>query len=89
MNNWYDDISVFFPKDGRVYFRLIVLQLGVIKCLHNTLNAFSPIQFIEIWSEFNILDMCLELMISNYTTGTDLSCQCDMLIISVNLLAGT
>lgn len=66
---------------------LLILQLGATKCLLNTVNAFSPIQFVEIWSECNILDMCVELLISNYTTGIDLSCQRDMLSISTNLLA--
>lgn len=51
------------------------------------MNSFSAIQFIDIWSEYNILDICVELLISNYLTGIDLTCQCDLLTISINLLA--
>ncbi|XP_031632927.1 huntingtin [Contarinia nasturtii] len=61
--------------------------LGATKCLLNTINSFSPIQFVEIWSEYNVLDICVELLISNYPTGIDLSSQCDLLTISSNLLA--
>lgn len=52
------------------------------------MNVFSPIKFIDIWQEFNILDTCVELLLSNYTTGTDLTCQCDLLSITVHLLTG-
>lgn len=76
-------INIFVVQNSTVF------QLGATKCLLNTINAFSPIQFVEIWSEYNILDICVELLISNYTTGADLSCQCDMLTISTNLLAGS
>lgn len=64
------------------------MQLGATKCLLNTVNLFSPIQFVDLWMEYNILDVCVELLTSNYATGTDLSCQYDLLTISANLLAG-
>lgn len=66
--------------------KIFYFQFGATKCLLHTINSFSPIQFVEIWSEFNVLDICVELLISNYLTGIDLSSQCDLLTISINLL---
>lgn len=67
---------------------LRIFQIGATKCLLNTMNAFHPIQFVEIWREYNILEICMELLTSNYSTGTDLGCQIDLLTISSHLLAG-
>lgn len=52
------------------------------------MNVFNPIYFIDIWMEYNILEVVLALLTSNYSTGTDLNCQCDMITVCVNLLAG-
>lgn len=54
-----------------------------------SLKSFDSMEYFEIWSEFNILEVLLALLQSNYSTGTDIACQCDLLTICVNLLTGT
>lgn len=66
----------------------LTFQLGVTKCLLDLMEIFDPINFNEIWSEFNILEVSLSLLNSNYITGTDLICQNDTMTLCINLLAG-
>lgn len=52
------------------------------------MRTFDPVSFIETWSEFNVLEVSMSLLNSNYLTGTDLVCQCDTITICAYLLAG-
>lgn len=52
------------------------------------MRTFDPVSFIDTWSEFNILEVSISLLNSNYLTGTDLVCQCDTITICAYLLAG-
>lgn len=54
-----------------------------------SIKSFDSMEYFEIWSEFNILEVLLALLQPNYSTGTDIACQCDLLTICVNLLTGT
>lgn len=64
------------------------LQLGVTKCIAKLIETFNPLQWLDIWLEFNVVEVSLALLTSNYNTGTDLSCQCDLIAICVNILTG-
>lgn len=63
-------------------------QFGVIKVIMELINTFNPVTFHPIWHEFNVLLICLNYLNQNYSIATDLSCQCDLIEICSNLLAG-
>lgn len=64
------------------------LQFGVIKSIWELVKCYPPIHYNVVWTEFNILDICVTFINQNYTTGTDLVCHCDLIDICVHLLAG-
>lgn len=63
-------------------------QFGIIKAIMELINAFNPVTFYPIWHEFNILLICLNYLNQNYSIAIDLSCQCELIEICSNLLAG-
>lgn len=64
------------------------LQLGTINAVMELIKHFNPIHFNTVWTEFNLLEICASYINQNYTTGTDLTSQCDLIYICTNLLAG-
>lgn len=63
-------------------------QLGTINAIMELIKHYNPIHFNVIWNEFNILEICLSYINQNYTTGTDLTSQSELIYICTNLLAG-
>lgn len=63
------------------------MQFGVIKSIVKLLQTFSSVAYSHIWNEFNLVEVSLSLMTQNYATGTDLTCQADMISLSTQLLA--
>lgn len=63
-------------------------QFGVIKALLELIKSFNPVIFHSVWNEFNILQICFNYLNQNCAIATDLSCQCDLLEICTNLVAG-
>lgn len=52
------------------------------------LKQFNPIDYIEVWNEFNFDEICLKFAIENYINAMDLQCQNDLIEIITKLLAG-
>lgn len=79
--------QLFMQLNNKLIFNLL-LQCGVIKSILKLIEIYSPIGFGHIWNEFNVLELCMSLLNQNYSTGIDLSCQCDLIHICASLLAG-
>lgn len=69
-------------------FNSLYFQLAATKCMMELLKIFDPINFIEMWSEYNIFEVSLTFLNSNYICGIDLNCQCHVITISTSLLSG-
>lgn len=71
-----------------MFFLNAPLQFGIIKCALKITEIYNPVNYCYIWSEFNFLEVSLSLLNQNFATGTDLSCQCDLIRICTKLIAG-
>lgn len=63
-------------------------QFGIVKAILHLIKCFSPIHFMSVWEEFNLLEICVTFINQNYVTGTDLTCHRELIDICTNLLAG-
>ncbi|KAL1376706.1 hypothetical protein pipiens_004323 [Culex pipiens pipiens] len=92
------DVKLFASSAGPVFYKLSnqLLNLsdrnqllGIIQFLRLFITKYNPFDLLEVWNEFNLLNVLLSLMSEHTGTALDLTAQSDLLTICSTLMIVT